>query len=229
VYLLVPSAMTLLLMLEQVIGVLGPNPLLRGPIAAATVIALAGLWLMREERAQTGRTCSRSVLRLSSTAVAIAALLAAAVTLALPVMLAAVQATRADGTAFRASFGLYGYEVAGAWIAVFVALSAVGMAIEPMKARQALLRSVALIPAAAAWPFVATTPLRTLTSFIPSDIQVDYGSEFARIDFSGGPPILAAFALAGALIAVALTLWCRFSVTPSQVDSLGDDREVHSE
>lgn len=221
-YLLVPSAMSLLLLLESVFGYRGPNPLLVGPILAATAALLAGIALAsgtRETRVHEGSGTAPArpdALRTVTRIVAAIALAAAVVTLALPGTTAEVQATRADGTRFEATFDLYGFEVVGSWLALGVACAALGIAVQPSSGRARIYHAAATIAAIAAWPFVADTPVRTLTSFIPSDVQVDYGSEFARIDFAGGPSALAAIALGGALVAVAVTLSRRQSASPDR-------------
>lgn len=229
-YLLVPSAMSLLLGLEGVFGSRGPNPLLVEPIIGATVIVISGIWMAWEHpaaRADSSITGGCTVIVVARI-VAVCAVAAALVALALPGLTATVQGLRADSTDFRAVFDLYGFEVAGAWLALGVAVAALGLSFERPAGLAARWRALAFIAAAAAWPFVAATPFRTLARFIPSDVQVDYGSEFARIDFAGGPPLLAAIALGGAIAAVAVTLFCRAPKNPEQRRADAHDREVAS-
>jgi hypothetical protein len=202
-YVLVPATMTLLLLLETVLGVRGPNPLLVGPILGATLVSLAGLCLAAPV-ASTERPGGAA--KWLAPALGALAVLAAVAALALPGVRASVTATRADGTAFQAAFDLFGFEVAGAWLALGIAVAALGIALWRPVGRALWTRAAALLAAAAAWLLIADTPLRTLTNFIPSDVQVDYGSEFARIDFSGGPSVFALVALGGALLATAVTL-----------------------
>ena len=229
-YLLVPSAMSLLLGLESVFGSRGPNPLLVEPIVGATVIVIAGAWLAwehpaaRADSSTQGNRASIVVARIVAAGAVAAALLA----LVPPGPPATVQGLRADSTDFRAVFDLYGFEVAGAWLALGVAVAALGLSLERPAGLAARWRALAFILTAAAWPFVAATPLRTLTRFIPSDVQVDYGSEFARIDFAGGPPLLAVAALGGAIMAVAVTLFYRAPKVSQQGAAEAHDREVAS-
>lgn len=205
VYLIIPAAMSLLLLLESVLGVRGPNPLLEGPILGATLATLAGLYLTAAPTPADGSRGATS-LRPLALILAAAAVVSAVAALALPGMAASVQGLRADGTQFQASFDLFGYEVAGAWLAFGIAVSALGIAFGRSSKRALWAQSAAVAAGSATWLLIADTPLRTLTAFIPSDVQVDYGSEFARIDFIGGPSILALVALGGALLAVAVTL-----------------------
>lgn len=230
-YLLVPATMSLMLQLQEVFGARGPNPLLVVPILGAAVSTMAGLWVTRERPADAGARETRAVSTRQWVARGLAgvALASATVALALPGMTATVKGFRTDGSQFRAAFGLYGFEVAGTWLALGVAVVALGIAVEGPQLRSVRSRAVAIVAALAAWPFVAATPLRTLTSFIPSDVQVDYGSEFARIDFAGGPPMLAAIALGGALLAVGVTLSHRIpGPRAGSDDGSEDDREVDS-
>lgn len=221
-YLLVPAAMSLLLLLEGIVGFRGPNPLVVVPILGAAAAGLAGLWVTGARAREGG--CRRGVAPTMALAVAGLAVIASLVSMALPGMTATVIALRNDGSPFNASFTLHGYEVAGTWLALSLAVIALGMATEASHTRPGWPRVAAVVAAAAAWPFAGPTPLRTLTAFVPSEIQVDYGSEFARIDFSGGPPLLAAFALGGALIAVAVTLSCR----PAPADGGTENQEAVS-
>lgn len=226
---LVPSSMSLLLLLEGVFGYRGPNPLLVGPILAATVAALSGIVLASGVRHGSGEAKPRHDRWLTfARGLAAIAIAAAAVSLALPGTTATVSATRADGSGFEAAFELYGFEMVGPWLALGLTCGALGIVLRPALARARMAHAAAVVAAAAAWPFVAGTPIRTLTSFIPSDVQVDYGSEFARIDFSGGPSVLAAIALGGALVAVAVTLSQRTAaVSAGPEEASQDPQEVN--
>jgi len=224
-HLLVPGAVSLLIIPEWALGPFGPQPMLLGAVVAGAAAVLAGvvvLWPAGESLSVSadeppaeapvvtgpvdGRAPTRGAAwRWAATVVAFAALGAAAVALSQPSMSALVRGLRADGSQFRATFDLFGYEVAGPWLAFGIAVAALGMSLERSGRGLPWLRSVALAAAVGAWWSAGMTPLRTLTSFIPSDVQVDYGSEFARIDFSGDPSVWALAAVGGALVAVALT------------------------
>ncbi len=93
VYLLVPSAMSLLLGLESVFGSRGPNPLLVGPIVAATVVVIAGVWLAWEYPADGARSSARGhgAIIVAARVVAATAVAAALLALVLPGMTATVQ------------------------------------------------------------------------------------------------------------------------------------------
>ena len=223
-YLLVPAATSLLLIVEWAIGPFGPQPMLLDAVVAASAITAAGIVVMWPPRGSRGvaqagepgegslgpgsapEPVRRSVWGWLGVAVAAISAISGAAALALPTMTALVRATRADGTAFRATFDLFGYEVAGPWIVLGVVLAVLGLALARPTRGELAVAAAALAVGIGGWWVAGMTPLRTLTSFIPSDVQVDYGSEFARIDFSGTPTLVAAIALGGAALAVAL-LW----------------------
>ncbi|MBN2840441.1 MAG: hypothetical protein JXP37_05755 [Coriobacteriia bacterium] len=206
-HLLVPAAVSLLIIPEWALGPFGPQPMLLGAVVAGAVAVVAGIALLwpAGDRSDDRAPARPPALRWVATVVALAALAAAVVALSQPSMSALVRGLRADGSQFRATFDLFGYEVAGPWLAFGIAVAALGVAFERSGRGLPWLRSVALAAAVGAWWSAGMTPLRTLTSFIPSDVQVDYGSEFARIDFSGDPSVWALAAVGGALVAVALT------------------------
>lgn len=232
-YVLVPIGVSLIAIVEWAVGPLGPQPMVLEPMIAGGVIGVlaAGIaWGTGRHRltlpsagpADGGSAAAGSVmasasapargsratvaLRALATVVALGSVAVAVVALTRPTMTGAVNGLRTDGTQLRAVFDLYGYEVAGPWLALALGLVALGMAIERSAIRDLWLRALAGLAAAGAWWTAAATPLRTLTSFIPSDVQVDYGSEFSRIDFSGDPTVWAIAAVAGAAGAIALTL-----------------------
>jgi len=218
----VPSAVSMLLVVEQILGPLGPRPIVIAPAAAAMVCTIAGIvttadWGTAPTHADASRAGARWAV-LAARICAAVALTAAIVGLATPAMEAAVTGLRADGSAYEASFSLYGWEVAGPWLAFGIALATLGLAIELPRGRAATARSLALLVGAAALLVASPTPLRTLTSFIPSDVQVDYGSEFARISFEQGSLVWVGLALGGALLALALAWFARM-----RLDRVPDD------
>jgi hypothetical protein len=230
-YLLVPAAVSLLLFLMEATRVYGPRPILMGPAVAAVVCTVAGVVVTRGaavHRAVDAEGPAGPVVWVARAAGALA-VAASAVVLASPTLTATVTGLRTDGSQYLASFELFGYEVAGPWIAAGVALVGLGMALDARGFRRSWVRVVALVATAGAWLMVADTPLRTLASFIPSEVQVDYGSEYARIVFDGTPPVLAAAALGGAVIAATLP-WIVRSGTPADGadDGVTADQEVAS-
>ena len=228
-YLLVPSAVSLLLFVMEATRVYGPRPILVGPAAAAVICTVAGVLVTRGAGASRRDGGGRSGGPIVSVARAVGALavMASVAALASPALTATVTGLRTDGAQYRASFDLFGYEVAGPWIAAGVAVAGLGMALDARGLRESWVRVLALAGAAGVWVTVADTPLRTLASFIPSDVQVDYGSEYARIVFAGAPSALAAAALSSAVVAAALP-WVTRSSTPADGAGAGADQEVGS-
>lgn len=208
-YLLVPATVSLIVIIEWAVGPLGPQPMILPAVYGGAAVTLAGIVVLWGGRRAAG-PCAMwrgrgAPVRVVAAVLALAAVALVAAAFALPAMTASVTGLRTDGSDFRASFELFGYETAAAWIALGIALAALGLALERRRPVLTWPRALALGIAAAGWWFARLTPLRTLTSFIPSDVQVDYGSEFARIDFAGEPPVLVVAAVGGALLAVAVT------------------------
>lgn len=229
-YVFVPSAATLLIAVEQVTGPLGPQPILLGPAAAAVICTVAGIVVNTEAGRLMSAAMSRTIqgghwALTAARASGAVAVTGAVVGLATPAMMATVNGLRADGSIFEATFSLYGWEVAGPWIAFAIALASLGLAIERPEGRRAVVRSLALLVAGAACLAGWSTPLRTLTDFIPSEVQVDYGSEFARITFAQGSLTWAWFALGGALLALTLPWFARITRRRTP-DSAGAQEDV---
>lgn len=198
-------ALTVLTLIEQATGAYGPQPILLLPAFGGAVVALAGatlVWLPDMGEATEGvRSACRFALPLSA-----AAVLAAFIGLALPALQGRATGLRTSGASFDATFVLRGIEVAGPWIALGITVAVLGMVLSRVATRA---RVLALAAALLAWPLVWATPLRTLTRFIPSEVQVDFGSEFAAIAFSRLPVPAVFVALGGAAGALALLLVCR--------------------
>jgi len=132
----------------------------------------------------------------------------------------------ADASRYSATFDMPGYQVAGPWLALGIALVALGLVMAPLRRRIRAVTTTLIGVSAVAWYVAATTPLRTLHSFIPSEIQVDYGTEFARIVFEGGPSVAAAAAVVAALTSVAVT-WVARSAVSTQTETGEDAAQPH--
>ncbi|PKQ37982.1 MAG: hypothetical protein CVT59_05195 [Actinobacteria bacterium HGW-Actinobacteria-1] len=213
-------ALTALTLVEQATGAFGPQPILLGPASAGSAIALVGALLIwpREPATETlppTKPCRAAVV------VAALSALVAAVGLALPALEGTATGLRTSGAAFEASFTLRGVEVVGPWTVLALAVAVLGIALS----RDLRLPSMlALVAAALAWPFVWNTPLRTFTTFIPSEVQVDFGSEFAAIAFKQLPIPVTLVALGGVVVAVALLLVCRSAPRTGTASQTRGDR-----
>jgi hypothetical protein len=237
-YFLPAAVLTLLTYVEQATKVFGPQPILLGPAGAGSVIALAAAVLFVAGPHSSPRAAGTERfgrLRRAALALSAASTVAALVSLALPAMTAHVVGLRTDGTTLDLRFMLVGAETVGSWLMLALALGALAVSLHrarpwsyPDVARRArpFVAIAALATAAAAWPFVRATPLRTLTSFVPSEVQVDFGSEFASITFSSLAAPVAFVALGGTTLALGVLLACtiraRGSVEPAAHGLEGD-------
>ncbi len=203
-------ALTTLTLIEQATGAFGPQPILLVPAIAGAVVAIAGaslVWSPDPEIVQeSGRLACRCIRPLGALAV-----VSALVGLALPALEGHATGLLTSGSSFDATFVLPGVEVVGVWVALGIAVAAQGLSIARIPVRT---RALALAAALLAWPFVWATPLRTLTRFVPSEVQVDFGSEFAAISFARLPVPATFVALGGATVVLALLLVCRNNLRP---------------
>ncbi len=198
-------ALTALTLVEQATGAFGPQPILLGPASAGAVIALAAALLIWPREPSPETPPQTRWWRAALVAGALSSVVAA-VGLGLPALEGTAKGLRTSGAAFEASFVLRGIEVVGPWAVLALGVVTLGIA----WARDLRLPHIlALLAAAIAWPFVWNTPLRTFTTFIPSEVQVDFGSEFAAISFKQLPIPVTLVALGGVAVAVALLLVCR--------------------
>lgn len=192
-----------LTVVEQAFKPFGIQPILLEQAAAGAVIAVAGAWLVK--KADVRHTGSFNVSERPAAILAVVALACAAIALATPALVAHVAATRADGSAFQASFTLLGLETVGGWTALGLALVSVAAAVQHRVDVRALL--IVSLACFAALVVVWATPLHTLSSAIPPEIQGDYGSEFANIRFEALPVPWMWGAAGGATLATALVWW----------------------
>jgi hypothetical protein len=191
--------LTAFTVVEQTVKPFGIQPILLVPAVAGAVAVLAGAALVSDG----AQSSSRGAGSRRASLAAVVALIASLVSLALPALEASVVATRADSSRFQASFTLLGLETVGGWLAVGLAVAALAVARSHDRRPRAWAPLVAVL---VAWPFVWSTPLHTLSSAIPWEIQVDYGSEFATIAFRPlfAPGMLVA--VGGVALAIALLL-----------------------
>ncbi|MHB8706449.1 MAG: hypothetical protein ACYC77_08040 [Coriobacteriia bacterium] len=216
-YFLPAGALTVITIVEQATTPLGPQPILLGPATAGTITALAACVLLWGDRTDERTVSVASWPAVAASAVAV---LAGVVGLFLPALEAHVTGLRSSGQEFAASYILRGHEVMGPWAVLGIALAVLALSAGASHVRA---RHVApLLAAGLAWPFVWATPLHTLTRFIPPEVQVDFGSEFASITFTTLAIPATLVALAGAGVGLALLLVSQrrlaVSVTPSRGD-----------
>jgi hypothetical protein len=192
-----PLLLTGLLAVEGLTGVAGPNPI--GWAGVCGGVLLAGAAIL----GVTSLASSASpVVRWRFWALVPAAvpLMVAIAGLALPALGGSAWADR-KGMAFAVTWTLAGWESVAAWIVVASAM----LAFVAVARRSAALAVAALV-AAAAYPLLDSTPYRTLTRWLPSDVAADLGTEYAWIHFDALTNWPAWLALAGAVAWAALVL-----------------------
>lgn len=189
-----PAAITLLAILEAAVGMLGPRPLLIAPVAGASLLGAMAVWLILG-RLDTGHYEQLPALRIA----ALGALASASVGMFAPALGVAIEGGLSDGQAFTAQFSMAGFETVAGWVAFSVALTTTAALFAPTGYRQLL--AVVSIGAAAviAWLLLRPMPLHTWVSWIPPEVQQDYGTEFASIVFT---PLDAIWQPLGLIIAV---------------------------
>lgn len=188
--LMAPPALTVLTAVERLTRVYGPDPV-RWPAViagAALVVGAAGLIWAGAGQASGSSGASGSEGRAHREgrriiAVPVVVALLAVVSLFTPGVRATVEG--AFGETYRASWEMLGIETASGWLAIAVAGLAVAAYVDLRAGRRSpsTLAAVAAILATVAYPFVAATPLRTATRWIPADVQQSYGTEYARLTF----------------------------------------------
>ncbi len=215
-YAMPAAAITSLTWLEQATGAFGPQPILLAPAFAGAATTLAGvtMWWVRERGVFRGPVAKRWALPLAWVSVA-----AAAVGLAMPALQAQVTGLRTSGQGFEAQFVLRGIEVVGPWLALGISLGAAATVLSRSAIES---RAAALFVAIAVWPLVGWTPLHTLTRFIPAEVQVDFGSEFASIAFSRLSTPFSYVALCGSGVVLALSLAARYRQPTRETEPTGE-------
>lgn len=234
-YFMPAAALTMITLIEQATTPLGPQPILLGPAVAGAVTAFAACVMLWTDRSDSGLRTSapsqatdrgevsvsragiRERLPLLVSAIAVVAGVAG---LVLPALEAHVTGLRPDGQQIELSYVMRGYEVVGPWVAVGLAALVLTLVLRGLRVRSGAVG--ALLAAGIAWPFVWATPLHTLTRFVPPEIQVDFGSEFASISFTTLTIPATLVALAGAGIGLALLLVGQRRPVTSGTDSRGD-------
>ncbi|MHB9002467.1 MAG: hypothetical protein ACYC6C_00170 [Coriobacteriia bacterium] len=134
-----------------------------------------------------------------------AALLLTAVALIMPAVAVRVRGVREAGS-FTADFHMRGYETVGGWLVLSLALVVLAMALRPL-AGNVLRGSLALGAGLLGWWVLRFIPLHTWISWIPPEVQQDYGSEYASIVFA---PMQAWWQVAALIVAGAgasILLW----------------------
>jgi len=190
---LAPAALVLVSPVERGFAPLGPTPILWGGVAAGVAVLAAGsavVWLappLPERRLSVAGSASDGGTPRGRIALLVcggALLLTGLWMLAAPSMSATATGVLDSGDVYRATWDMLGAETPLAWLAVVA--GAALLAAWADVARGLTWRHTAMIAAGLALvcllaiPFLRTTPLRTWTRWVPTDIQQAYGTEYAR-------------------------------------------------
>ena len=192
---------------------LGANPVQWGgalggvALIAVAVAALLGFetpWPIPERRGTDFRL--RTLLLRG---LAVAGVLLGGVALVWPVFKVTVVGEVA-GKAWSATWEMIGTEASTGWLPLVVAFLSLALVFDADRLSWTFPRRsvglVLVVAAALTWPFVAETPLRTWTRWLPAEVLQDLGTEYARIDFVRvAHPIGIAAVLTAVVAAIAIT------------------------
>jgi|GEM_PF-1219101 len=186
--LLVPVLLSGVTFVEAAVGVLGPRPVLLDAVGWASLVTVSAIALAMAPRGRAGTMVSARRLVWVGRALAVLVVALAVVAMFAPGVDVAVRGTRTEGAAFKADFAMAGFETVGAWLVLGMGavLAALWFSVRTSRAR-AVLAAVSVFASAGAWYILKAIPLHTWVAWIPSDVQQDYGTEYASIVFSQIP------------------------------------------
>lgn len=195
-----PALLSLLSWVETATGVAGPQPFVWPGVVGGTLLIVAGIARMARAGAADDGRPAWTWMRWAASALAAAGL----VGMFLPALAAHVSANRPAG-AMEFTWTLPGWEAVGGWAALSCALLLLAATFDdaPLPAFGALAAPVA------AWA-LATTPYHVLTRWLSSDIQVDFGTEYAAITFRALTVWPSVVAVVGAVAGLVVVLSGRF-------------------
>lgn len=193
-----PALLSALVLVEQAVGVAGPQPMIASGVTAGSLVLFCGmLCLFEAGRPQALRWRPRSVTWLAAAPAALAA-----VGLGMPSILASAQVSGVGGS-FSGSWTLGGWESVAGWSALGLSLVVVLAA----RSERPWWPVAAAVGACAAWPWLRPVPMHVLNGWLAPGIQQYYGTEYGSIDFTplANVPMMAAV-LATVLGLVALAI-----------------------
>jgi len=214
-YLLTPSAVTALLFVEEATGVFGPRPVLLEVAGWATLAvagaALVAVFASSADARREGRAAEEQAARPGASVVwfRTAGIVSSAVSVAialfamtLPGVAGTSTGTTRDGAAFLANFTLDGFRTVGGWVVFAVALLALAAWLDRVSLAGAWVTVAGGAMSALAYAWVRHTTLQTWISWIPSEVQHDYGTAYANIVFEPVPADAQIVALVIACVAL---------------------------
>ncbi|MBI5232605.1 MAG: hypothetical protein HY876_10635, partial [Coriobacteriales bacterium] len=169
---------------EGVTHAYGANPIQwPAALAGAGTLVLGAVVLYAFAPAR-GESANRSVWDRASIAIGGIGIALGVAVLFMPAFAAQISGEFA-GQAFEASWMMLGAESAGGWLPLALSLLLVGAAFDASRTRWSLRRRLAvaaiLALSCALWPLLASTPLRTWTRWIPTEVLQDLGTEYAHM------------------------------------------------
>lgn len=197
-----PVVVSAITFIESVLGMRGPRPLLATQVLAASMLCVAGVlmvWRLSKDRlpcaeapdaADVPNSAGSELTDTIPTArpaivarwIGTLAVLLAGIALVTPGVAVRVRGVREAGS-FTANFTMRGFETVGGWTVLALALVVLAVAFRPT-AGNIVRGSLALAPGLLGWWFLRFVPLHTWISWIPPEVQQDYGSEYASIVFA---------------------------------------------
>lgn len=189
-----PLLLTTLIVLEQVVGVAGPQPMIVTGVAAGALVLLAGsvaLW-------RSGGASPESRVRRSAWWwLALLPLAAAVVGLALPSVIATANVSKDTGL-FLGSWTLLGWES----VAGLSALALAALAGALSRAERPIVPATLALAACAGWTLLSDVPMHVLKAGLAPGIEQYYGTEYGSIALAAvaNPWSVAAVALAASVL-----------------------------
>lgn len=213
-----PALLSALTLLEQATGMLGPRPLLVSPVIAASALLAGGLLAAAVRPSPQGDAQARYTLARAARWVSLAATALAVVSLVVPAIQARVHATRASGEVFDATFPMRGFEALGPWLLLAAATLVLAASMMPRSRSSAIDTVVGLAACAGVLSPLGATPLHTWVTWIPPDVQQDYGTEYAYIAFTRLPePVV--WVTVGLIVLAAALLLARLLLPARRIDN----------
>ncbi len=197
-----PAVITLFTLVESAVGVLGPRPILLAQVLACVAVGVSALAMLFAPSAMFGARAKERPLGL----IALLALIAAGLGMITPAIDVVVRGGLSSGQAFEVGFSMLGYETVAAWLAFALALLVFVSARRSGSGSGAALLLAASMITVFAWWTLRDVPLHTWVSWIPAEVQQDYGTEFASMVMKPAVAVWQMIALGSCLVAAGTNL-----------------------
>jgi hypothetical protein len=172
---LAPALLSGLILVEQAVGVAGPQPLIVGGVLAGSLVLASGVLALLGANGEPASTMPALWVRL----LAVAPAACAAVALALPALVAEAKVSGSVGS-FSGAWTMTGIESIAALCALALALALVAGVFSP----RPLWLSLVGLAACLSWPWLLAVPTHVLTTWLAPGIQSYYGTEYGTIAFT---------------------------------------------